>query len=353
MVATADALCYADRMKITCPDCGFFRELAADRAPLRAVIATCPKCGCRFRFQPEDGFSQVIEHGQATPARPVASRPQEDDPLPPGAIVPGRAGFAQPGASAEADSGRPRAPEKTAPPAGAAARQADEARPEEDDLSAEASSVNRKRRPRPAAEDDVNPWDMAPRPAGYLSAFYQTTLRVMFGAGRFFAHLDPEAPQLRALLYALIITLIMLCSQYLWLSMSREMLEQAMPADAPLMVVIRFALDQPLFYSLISLAIFVFQIYLGSALLFLCFRMTGVKHATFYIIFQVVAYSTAPLLLCIIPVLGQQVGSIWCLACLVNGCRMALRLDWPRTLLGFAPLVLLFIVMLSSLRLPY
>ncbi|WP_300786864.1 YIP1 family protein, partial [uncultured Desulfovibrio sp.] len=210
-----------------------------------------------------------------------------------------------------------------------------------------------KRRPRPAAEDDVNPWDMAPRPAGYLSAFYQTTLRVMFGAGRFFAHLDPEAPQLRALLYALIITLIMLCSQYLWLSMSREMLEQAMPADAPLMVVIRFALDQPLFYSLISLAIFVFQIYLGSALLFLCFRMTGVKHATFYIIFQVVAYSTAPLLLCIIPVLGQQVGSIWCLACLVNGCRMALRLDWPRTLLGFAPLVLLFIVMLSSLRLPY
>lgn len=339
-------------MKITCPDCGFFRELAADRAPQRAVIATCPKCGCRFRFQPEDGVSHVVAHGQTTPARPAASRPQEDDPLPPGAIVPGRSSSDQPGTAAGADSGRTRAPEETAPPAGAAARPTDGAGPEEAGRPEETPPDNRKRRPRPAAEDDGNPWDMAPHPAGYLSAFYQTTLRVMFGAGRFFAHLHPEAPQLRALLYALIITLIMLLSQYVWLSMTREMLEQAAPANAPLMVVIRFALDQPLFYALISLASFVFQIYIASALLFLGFRITGVKHASFYIIFQVVAYSTAPLLLCIIPVLGPQVGLIWSLACLVNGCRVALQIDWPRTLLGFAPLVLLFVLLLSSLKFP-
>ena len=150
----------------------------------------------------------------------------------------------------------------------------------------------------------------------------------------------------------IIITLVTLCSQFLWLSMTREMLEQAAPADAPLMMVIRFALDNPLLYVLVSLASFAFQIYFVSVLLFLGFRITGVKHASFHILFQVVAYSSAPLLLCIIPVLGPQVGLIWSLACLVNGCRMALRIDWPRTLLGLAPLVLLFVVLLSSLRLP-
>lgn len=297
-------------------------------------------------------MSQLIEHGQPTPPS-AASLPQEDDPLPPGAIVPGRGGSVQPDTPAGRDGARPSAPKAPAAGAAPSARQAGDTDPDEARNDGETPiSPNRKRRPRPVAEDDGNPWDMAPRPAGYLSAFYQTTLRVMFGAGRFFAHLNPEAPQLRALLYAMIITLIMLGSQYLWLSMSLEMLEQAAPADAPLMILIRFALDHPLFYTLISLASFVFQIYIASALLFLGFRLIGVKHAAFYIIFQVVAYSTAPLLLCIIPVLGPQVGLIWSLACLVNGCRMALQIDWPRTLLGFAPLVLLVIVLFSSMKIP-
>lgn len=341
-------------MKITCPDCGFFRELAADRAPQRAVIATCPKCGCRFRFQPEDGVSRLLEHGQTASARPAASRPQEDDPLPPGAIVPGRNAGGQADAPAGTDgSPRARAPEDAAPGHARAARQTGETGRAEADTAEDAPRPdNRKRRPRPVPADEDNPWDLAPRPAGYLSAFYQTTLRVMFGAGRFFAHLNPEAPQLRALLYSLIVTLIILGSQYIWLSMSREMLEQAAPAGAPLMVLIRFALDHPLFYALVSLASFVFQIYIVSALLFLGFRVTGVKHAAFYIIFQVVAYSTAPLLLCIIPVLGPQVGLVWSLACLVNGCRMALQIDWPRTLLGFAPFVLLLILLFSGMKFP-
>lgn len=335
-------------MKITCPDCGFFRELVADRAPTRPVIATCPKCGCRFHFQPEDASCQLIEHGHTAPAGPAATPVHEDDPLPPGAIVPGRDDAAQTAPHGDAgprtaETPKTDAPEHVSPAGQDAAGNAEEDAPRPD---------NRKRRQRPAPDDDLNPWDMAPHPSGYLSAFYQTTLRVMFSAGRFFAHLDPDAPQFRALAYALIITLVTLCSQFLWLSMTREMLEQAAPADAPLMMVIRFALDNPLLYVLVSLASFAFQIYFVSVLLFLGFRITGVKHASFHILFQVVAYSSAPLLLCIIPVLGPQVGLIWSLACLVNGCRMALRIDWPRTLLGLAPLVLLFVVLLSSLRLP-
>ena len=95
-------------MNITCPRCGFSRELPADRAPSKAVIATCPHCACRFRFMPGTGVTDVISE----PQEPVVNEEQQggqsqadesgysqpaqggwhsggDDPLPPGAIVPG------------------------------------------------------------------------------------------------------------------------------------------------------------------------------------------------------------------------------------------------------------------------
>ena len=121
-------------MNITCPRCGFSRELPADRAPSKAVIATCPHCACRFRFVPGTGVTEVISEPQepacsdeqqggqpqsadAGHSRPASSAGQsqppqggwhggDDDPLPPGAIVPGssspRSGAAS-GAGSEPD----------------------------------------------------------------------------------------------------------------------------------------------------------------------------------------------------------------------------------------------------------
>ena len=131
-------------MKITCPDCGFFRELVADRVPTRPVIATCPKCGCRFHFQPEDASCQLIEHGHTAPAGPAATPVHEDDPLPPGAIVPGRDDAAQTAPHGDAGPRTAEAPKKDAPehvsPAGQdAAGNAEEDAPRPD---------NRKRRQR-------------------------------------------------------------------------------------------------------------------------------------------------------------------------------------------------------------
>ncbi len=100
-------------MNITCPRCGFSRELPADRLPSKAVIATCPHCACRFRLvpgvgvmdvlsEPEDPIEKAGHTGDAPEAASQADRmgagqqgrgawqSGEDDPLPPGAIVPGR-----------------------------------------------------------------------------------------------------------------------------------------------------------------------------------------------------------------------------------------------------------------------
>lgn len=315
-------------MKITCPDCGFFRELSSDRAPSRPVVATCPKCGCRFRFLPEDASSHLLQHGTPPEAPDFRS---EEVILPPGAIVPGET---------PADSRRD-VPARPAPVQDDAPARPDDAAAED----APRPSRNRKNRRHAPSDEDANPWDVAPVPSGYISAFYQTTLRVMFGGGRFFARLNPDAPQWRALLYYIAVVLVLVCTQLFWTHMSREMLEQSLPPDNAFGMLIRFALNQPLLYGLTSVASFVFQLYILSALLLLGFRLAGVRHAAFHVIFQVVAYSAAPVLLCLIPVLGVQVGIIWSLACIITGCRMALGLDWTRTLMGLAFPVLFCVLM--------
>ena len=110
-------------MNITCPRCSFSRELPADRAPSKAVIATCPHCACRFRFVPGTGVTDVISEppepvvndeqqgGQPQSAESGYSQPPQggwhsgdDDPLPPGAIVPGSSSPRdRAGADADAD----------------------------------------------------------------------------------------------------------------------------------------------------------------------------------------------------------------------------------------------------------
>jgi hypothetical protein len=46
-------------MKITCPECGFSREVPENKIPDTAIRATCPKCGVKFSFRkpvPEPEF---------------------------------------------------------------------------------------------------------------------------------------------------------------------------------------------------------------------------------------------------------------------------------------------------------
>ena len=56
--------------------------------------------------------------------------------------------------------------------------------------------------------------------------------------------------------------------------------------------------------------------------------------------------SSAPMLLCVVPVLGYLAGFIWCLASIAIGCRAAFRLSWAQTIAGCLPVVLLLLLLL-------
>lgn len=82
-------------MRITCPECGFERQVPDDKVPATSVVATCPKCKNRFKFRelgarpvygvhsedfgPEEDSSETAEAAEirSESARPQGARPED------------------------------------------------------------------------------------------------------------------------------------------------------------------------------------------------------------------------------------------------------------------------------------
>lgn len=117
-------------MRITCPQCGFFRDIPDKKVPVTSTMATCPKCRHRFKFRPDpiaprerDFRGTDRREGQAASGGEAPSswrRPAADvgEHRPPEA-APARE--PRPEQPAAPETGRPAAPEPEAetPPAAA------------------------------------------------------------------------------------------------------------------------------------------------------------------------------------------------------------------------------------------
>lgn len=417
-------------MNITCPRCGFSRQVPADRLPARAVIATCPHCACRFRFGPSTGEHEVLPDAPSTeqqetargpyadassaPGQGAASGvdeaspvrgPEEDDPLPPGAIVPGTSLGAsghsgqpdhagQSGQSSqsgredrEARGGREESPAGRArsfEPRGSG----EDEHAEEDPRAAAGRAYEREHgrfAPRGSAEgkngsshdnrdedgrreafgrhgdagngphdehgydDDYDhaeggiPWETAPEPDGWIAAFYQTCMRVMFGAQRFFSQVQPGSPQMRALIFYLLVSVVQVIVERVWSGVFMSLMAPSAASDPQLekmLLMLSPQMSLPM-VVLIKTGMSVIQLYVLSALINFTYGFVRGSRTDFSQVFQVLAYSAAPTLLCVVPLLGSLVGFVWMFACVLIGCRAALKLTWPQTLMGLAPVVLL------------
>lgn len=341
-------------MNIVCPQCGFSREVPADRLPARAVIVTCPKCECRFRFSAEEGVLETLP--------PVA-----DDPLPPGAIIPGRSEpVAEPAGiagSLEASSqGASTAAHTARPSAEDAARAEEERRRNAQDAYArEAARLDEReaadRQARQARQDQQDerdaidgddamqgtPWDVAPAPDGWPAAFYQTVTKVMFAPVRFFADLRPSKNQLRPLCFFLLVGVVQILMESLWTSTLHSMITQAAVSDAQLERLATLLAPQLNIFMTLLLrgAEMTFKLYLFCALVHMTYHFLVPGRANFSLIFQIMAYGAAPALLSVVPFIGSIAGMVWGLALVLVGCRVAFNLSWSQTLLGFTPIVLI------------
>lgn len=336
-------------MNITCPHCQFSQDVPADRlpavAPGKSILATCPRCASRFRLFPHEGTTQLLDP-DAVPAAP----PRQE--------TPGYDADAGHTTEEQAPETRPitqeTSDEEEDPRMAASrayAREAERGRRLRE--ASQRKDTDTKERAGDTEDGDEqsplrNPWEEAPRGVGYVEGFYQTVLRIMFGAPRFFAGLRDDAPPLRALLFFLIVGVIGVTAINVWGSILRDML--ASTADPQLQAM---ADKMPpersiLFFGLAQLFALVMQLYIVSGLMFLSFRLSTCRSATYARVFQIVAYSSAPMLLCIVPVLGNLAGLIWCLASIVIGCRAAFRLSWAQTIVGCLPTALLLAMLFQQ-----
>lgn len=401
-------------MLIRCPQCSFDREIDAARIPPNAVMATCPRCGTRFRFRNADGTPLSVETpaqdgpaGEAAaagapPASPASStsgadlesRPRvmresrarssggtiipisdehpEDDPLPPGAMTirPPEEAPEQPRDAVEdrqAD-GSARGGQAPAEKEGTPDRSgADPRHGEQSDkaYSDNVSSVLRRVAGKPGAPErgaaaesggapagmDI-PWE---RPERYnpVAALYQTIIRVMFSAPRFFAGVAGARGRLgRPLVFYLLLGVFQTLMERMWFHMSIE--AHAPSITDPQMQELlgsmarSMSLPMTLLFSPVLLAL---QLTVFAGVFFLMVRLVQPDRAVFATLFRVVAYSAAPTVLCVVPIVGPLAGTLWfAVSCLI-GTRYALDLPWSRVLLALGPLyAIAFSVQLQIVR---
>lgn len=360
-------------MKIVCPQCNFSRDIPQDRLPAKAVIATCPRCKHRFRMSASGVDNADASVSPAAPNSPDSAGfsadyrrmdTQGDDPLPPGAIIP-RSDDADTkvfetnapkgsSESAPSQTGAPQArtvrPDSASPEPSFEEQQriAREAYTRQTFASSEPDGQGRPDGADPYDSSDPadtfaldNPWEN-PR-YGYPAAFYQTAMRVMFTAPRFFAGLEPTPTQWRALAFYLVVGVLQIVIERLWGEVLSSALAPVAGTDPQMQGLLQMLAPETSIAMTVLLrsAMITLELFFAAALYHLVFRLFVPAHANFSLVFQVLAYSSAPALLCIVPVAGSIVGFIWGLACSFIGCRYALRLSLAQTVMSLVPLYLL------------
>ena len=357
-------------MKIQCPNCAYTREMADERIPSGVVTARCPQCGQTFRFSRESADSEQETRSSAVRLSPLckdrdAERPDPDTApkadaevsvsqkdaapdLPQGAVVHEQEEnlFARPLAR--------KGDENTENPDIRNVRVDETGTYREEPLKREerkksetigASEAPENPEDRVHTEDEegwsFNPWECARTLQEYVPALYQTCLRVMFAPQRFFAGIVPRSGLL-ALAFFLAICVLQTLIEHVW---SIAFFSYIMPTttDPELRQLGELISGKGnfLFWLVLRCVMLCLQLYIYTAILFLCWRLLARAQADFSVILQVLCYAQAPLILCIIPGVGTIAGMIWSFVCALVGCKAALRLSWAQTILGAAPLVLL------------
>lgn len=400
-------------MLICCPECQFERTIDITQIPSSAVMATCPHCRCRFRFRNPDGTPTAEQNrleaeqreqnaaadfpdvANGSPDRPetvgedgsdvmdtaeAASPPgayehDDDDPLPPGAVIPRIPGDddvdkellddnqeSRRTADSSSDTtgllkkaqGKLEKTESTPLLKGGLLKITKKLTGQSEQNAQTDSSVQNgqpsllgKDKPgklQEKAQQEIEqgvPWEQ-PRRYGPFMGMYQTILRVMFSAPRFFGGLPSSGPGLlRPLIFYLLLGVFQTLVERTWYLMRLQAAEPSItdPQVQEMIANITQSMSLPL-TLLLSPVFLAMQLCFFASVFFLMLRLVHPEKAHFRTVFKVIAYSAAPTLVCVIPLVGPIVGSIWFGVSCFAGCKYALRLPWARTALALGPLYL-------------
>jgi hypothetical protein len=287
-------------------------------------MATCPQCRHRFRFR-DHRADAAGSNPARTPPEPPAAGPEEDDPLPPGAITPG--GWEQ---HAKETPETPNSADKEYPP------------PHPETAHAQSQAEDRQSLFTGSGASGLA-WESEPL-ARLPVALYQTIRQVLFAAPDFFIRVGASgASLLRPCVFYVLLGAAQNLAQRFWLlSRLSELASMQDPKMQATLDTMTQNLNLPmLLISMPPVLLVTLVFYAG--LFNLMIRLVQPDRANFSTILRVVAYSAAPGILCVVPVVGFYVASIWFAFCCFTGCKYALNLEWKRTAMAILPLYALFV----------
>ena len=342
-------------MIIECPSCRFRRDVPVSSIrPGKKYKVTCPRCSTVFHFSlPEETAPQEAETEKSTaPASEAAAAPEEkkpevphlsteqegDDPLPPGAEIPQF--------NREEPVEEKKEPEKEEPhqPTSLWERwQSVREHVRQYDEGQEESASRNDGRP------DGAPWE-SPEYYGFWGSFSRTLLGVMFHGPDFFRHVRCNFSVIRPILFYVLLSLFQMLASRLWsMKALRELTATATdPQTLAMAEALMKSMNLPLML-LVTPFFSIFQAVILAGLYHLMIRMVQPDRADFATTLRVVCYSSAPLVLCIVPMVGSLIASLWFVAAAFIGCKFALNLSWSRTVLALLPLYILEFALVSQI----
>ena len=348
-------------MIIECPSCRFRRDVpTASIRPGKKYKVTCPRCSAVFHFSvPEEDTAPVqepekntapVSTGEASsqaeekPAVPHLSTEQEgDDPLPPGAQIP-QLKREEPAEEKQEAAKTDNKPEEQHKPTGLWERwQSMREHVRQYDEGQEESASRHDGRP------DGAPWE-SPEYYGFWGSFSRTLLGVMFHAPDFFRHVRCSFSVIRPILFYVLLSLFQMLASRLWsMKALQELTATATdPQTLAMAETLMKTMNLPLML-LVTPFFSIFQAVILAGLYHLMIRMVQPDRADFSTTLRVVCYSSAPLILCIVPMVGSLIASIWFVAAAFIGCKFALNLSWSRTVLALLPLYILEFALVSQI----
>lgn len=307
-------------MRITCPNCGFSRDMPEDRIPPAARLATCPKCQHKFRLrEEEESFLLEDEAGQ------------KDE----------QAASAEGGEKTEPEAGPSQAPH------GAADRDDIWHRLENmDDLTSDPWAEGRQQtqgREREGGSSEV-PWENLDA-WGFFPGLFQTVKQVMLTPTEFYRGLSRSGGFSHPTAFYVLIMEVPALALVFWLMSG--LFPQAQ-SEASGLFEIGLTGVGSLTFLLVFPVFMIMNLFISSGLYHLVLLGLGDGAAGFEGTFKVVCYSAAPMVLALVPVFGMWVGGIWQLVCIFVGFRFVHDLSPAKAALPVIVVQLVFVLLLSG-----
>lgn len=189
-----------------------------------------------------------------------------------------------------------------------------------------------------SARNEV-PWENLDR-LGFFPGLYQTILRVMLAAPRFFSGVRSTGSLKRPVAFYLLVGIFQSLAERLWYLMSMRAFGGFIedPQLKAWMGSVTHDMSLPM-TLLLSPFTLLLQLAVLAGLYHFMIRLVEPRAADLPTTVRVISYSAAPTVLSVVPLVGPVVGSLWFVVCTFVGVKYAHRLPWSRTALAIGPLL--------------